>query len=95
MTDFCAMGDAMRVTTHDELETAEQLVAMVHECTCGCAVSRVRVRIGRRRFLVPDTLKFCFELATAGTDLEGATLEVEVRPGRELSVRSVQTVEAS
>ncbi len=77
---------------HDELEIAEELVSMVHECACGCSVSRVRVRIGRRRFVVPDTLKFCFELATVGTDLEGATLEVEVRPGHELSVRSVEVV---
>ena len=33
--------------------------------------------------VVPDAFEFCFELATAGTPLEGATLEIErARPGR-------------
>ena len=32
--------------------------------------------------MVPDALEFCFELATAGTPLEGATLEIVEPAGR-------------
>jgi Zn finger protein HypA/HybF involved in hydrogenase expression len=38
----------------------------------------------------PDTLQFCFELATAGTPLEGAELEIKRGSGRDLSVTSVE-----
>ena len=32
--------------------------------------------------MVPDALQFCFELATVGTCLQGATLEIVSTPGR-------------
>jgi len=32
--------------------------------------------------VVPDALEFCWELATAGTGLDGATLEIVRSPGR-------------
>ena len=40
-------------------------------------VASVRLRVGRLSGVVPDAMLFCFELATAGTPLEGATLEIE------------------
>ncbi len=42
----------------------------------------MRLRVGQLSGVVPDALSFCFELATAGTALEGAALEIEVQPGR-------------
>ena len=34
----------------------------------------VRLRVGRLAGVVPDAMRFCFELVTAGTPLEGAAL---------------------
>ena len=65
-----------------ELAIAESIVATVLERTGDDAVSLVRLRVGKLSGVVPDALTFCFELATAGTALEGALLEIEVQPGR-------------
>lgn len=65
-----------------ELAIAESVVSTVLERTGGRSVSVVRLRIGRLAGVVPDALTFCFELATAGTPLESASLEIDEQPGR-------------
>ena len=65
-----------------ELAIAESVVSTVLAHTSGHVVTLVRVRVGGLTAVVPDALTFCFELATAGTSLEGATLEIELLPGR-------------
>ncbi len=65
-----------------ELAIAESVVSSVLERTEGRQVSVVRLRVGKLAGVVPDALTFCFELATAGTPLEGASLEIEQEPGR-------------
>ncbi len=63
-----------------ELAIAESVVSTVLERTGG-PVSVVRLRVGRLSGVVPEALTFCFELAAAGTALEGATLEIEELAG--------------
>ncbi|MEU1511036.1 hydrogenase maturation nickel metallochaperone HypA [Streptomyces sp. NPDC005811] len=46
------------------------------------AVRVIRLRVGELAGVVPDALSFCFELACAGTLLEGAELVTEPVPGR-------------
>jgi hydrogenase nickel incorporation protein HypA/HybF len=65
-----------------ELAIAESVVSSVLERTEGRHVSVVRLRVGRLSGVVPDALSFCFELATAGTALAGADLEIAVEQGR-------------
>ncbi len=65
-----------------ELAIAESVVSSVLERTEDQRVNVVRLRIGRLAGVVPDALTFCFELATAGTPLEGATLEMVEEHGR-------------
>ena len=51
----------------------------------GCAdapVRRVRLEIGRLSGVVPDAVRFCFDLVAAGTTLEGAVLEIDEPGGR-------------
>jgi hydrogenase nickel incorporation protein HypA/HybF len=64
-----------------ELAIAESVVEMVGECTEGRPVTVIRLRVGQLSGVVPDALTFCFELVTAGTAVEGATLEIEVLRG--------------
>jgi hydrogenase nickel incorporation protein HypA/HybF len=75
-----------------ELQIAESVVEMLHECRQGRGVRRVRLLVGRRWTVVPDTLQFCFELATVGTPIEGAELKIDWGPGRDLSVTAVEVV---
>jgi hydrogenase nickel incorporation protein HypA/HybF len=65
-----------------ELAIAENVVSSVLERTGGRTVSVVRLRIGRLSGVVPDALTFCFELATSGTPLESATLEIDQAEAR-------------
>ncbi|MFJ3927350.1 hydrogenase maturation nickel metallochaperone HypA [Streptomyces sp. NPDC090022] len=46
------------------------------------AVHSVRLQVGELAGVVPDSLSFCFELACAGTVLEGAALVTDLVPGR-------------
>lgn len=60
-----------------ELSIAESIVDAVLEHTGDKRVTMVRLRVGRLSGVVSDALMFCFELATSGTALDGAELEIE------------------
>ncbi len=65
-----------------ELAITESVVDMVLERTPGRQVARVHLRVGRLSGVVPDAMRFCFDLATSGTAMEGATLDIIEIPGR-------------
>jgi hydrogenase nickel incorporation protein HypA/HybF len=65
-----------------ELSITQSLVEAVTERTGASRVASVRVRVGRLSGVVPDAMQFCFEVVTAGTPLEGATLEFDQPEGR-------------
>lgn len=65
-----------------ELAIAESVVASVLERCAETHVSVVRLRVGKLAGVVPHALEFCFDLAAAGTSLEGARLEIEELQGR-------------
>jgi hydrogenase nickel incorporation protein HypA/HybF len=48
----------------------------------GRQVESVRVRVGQLRQVVPETLEFCWGLVVAGTELDGAELQVDQVPAR-------------
>ena len=63
-----------------ELAITESVVDMVLERTPGRQVACVHLKVGRLSGVVPDAMRFCFDLATSGTAIEGATLDiVEIR----------------
>ena len=64
-----------------ELSIAESVVDTVLERTGDQRVTTVRLQVGRLSGVVPDALMFCFELATAGTPLEGAELRIDAPTG--------------
>jgi hydrogenase nickel incorporation protein HypA/HybF len=65
-----------------ELAITQSVVSAVTERTGRAPVAIVRLRVGRLAGVVPDAMRFCFELVTAGTPLEGAGLEIEQPEGR-------------
>jgi hydrogenase nickel incorporation protein HypA/HybF len=65
-----------------ELAITQSVVNAVTERTGSAPVAAVRVWVGRLAGVVPDAMRFCFELVTAGTPLEGAVLEIEQPEGR-------------
>ncbi|MFF3399432.1 hydrogenase maturation nickel metallochaperone HypA [Streptomyces sp. NPDC002659] len=61
------------------VDQVEQAAAEAGDVT---AVTSVRLHVGELAGVVPDALSFCFELACAGTVLEGAELVTEFVPAR-------------
>lgn len=64
-----------------ELAITESLVAAVLEQIDG-DIKAVTVVIGRLSGVVPDSVRFCFDVCTRGTRLEGAALEILEPAGR-------------
>jgi hydrogenase nickel incorporation protein HypA/HybF len=77
-----------------ELAIVEGLLQRVHEVLGpdqgggdgdgrgGARVAVVRLEVGRLACVVPEALRFCFDVCCRGTLLEGATLEIAEIPGR-------------
>ncbi|MEU2391705.1 hydrogenase maturation nickel metallochaperone HypA [Streptomyces sp. NPDC007369] len=68
-----------------EMSIAMAVVGQVEEAAEAAgasAVTSVRLQVGELAGVVPDALAFCFELACAGTLLEGSVLETEPVPAR-------------
>lgn len=65
-----------------ELGITRNIVAIVHEAAKGRRVERVTVEIGLLSGVVPDAIRFCFEIVARGTAADGAALEIQEIPGR-------------
>ncbi len=60
-----------------ELAITEGVVTAVTEKLPDAKITCVRLEIGALTGVVADSVRFCFELVTEGTNLEGASLEIE------------------
>lgn len=65
-----------------ELGVALELVDAIAQRSGGARVRRVVLEIGALCGVLPDALSFCFELATEGTAVEGARLELRATQAR-------------
>ena len=65
-----------------ELAITESVVQAVTERLPDARISCVRLEIGALSGVVPDSVRFCFDLVTEGTNLEGARLEITEIAGR-------------
>ena len=65
-----------------ELGIAEEVVAIVGARAGTARVRRVVLEVGRLTAVLPDAVRFCFDLCCQGTPLEGAELEIVEIPGR-------------
>ena len=59
-----------------ELGLAMEVVDIVTRRAAGARVSRVVVEIGILAAVLPDALRFCFQLASEGTPAAGAELAI-------------------
>lgn len=59
-----------------ELGLAQEIVSIVTERSGGRSVRRIVLEVGRLSAVLPDALRFCFDLATEGTPAAGASLEI-------------------
>ena len=64
-----------------ELGIAQEIVAQIAEQCAGARVTRVVLEIGKLAAILPDAVRFCFDLCSEGTALEGASLDIIETPG--------------
>ncbi|MBF2020785.1 MAG: hydrogenase maturation nickel metallochaperone HypA [Hydrococcus sp. C42_A2020_068] len=64
-----------------ELGITQNIVAIVSEHAQGFPVKRVTLEIGQLSAVMPDAIRFCFDVCCRGTVLEGSTLEILEIPG--------------
>jgi hydrogenase nickel incorporation protein HypA/HybF len=77
-----------------ELAISEAIVTEVCQHVGAAKVCRIVLEIGRLSAVMPDAVRFCFDLAAKGTAVEGASLEIiEILPkGRCRQCASVRLV---
>ncbi len=64
-----------------ELGITRNIVAIVTEHAGNNRVKRVTLDIGKLSAIMPDAIRFCFDVCTRDTPLEKATLEIHEIPG--------------
>ncbi len=65
-----------------ELGVTRSVVAIASEHARGAKVRRVTLEIGRLAAILPDAVRFCFDLCAQGTAVEGAHLDIVEIAGR-------------
>jgi hydrogenase nickel incorporation protein HypA/HybF len=67
-----------------ELSITNGIVEYCAERAGAERVTRVRLEIGQLSAVLPDAVRFCFDICAKGTVVEGALLEIIETPGRAL-----------
>jgi hydrogenase nickel incorporation protein HypA/HybF len=62
------------------MEVIEIVKASIPSDAIGARVARINVKIGMLSAVVPDSLRFCFQVATEGTDLQDTELVIDQIP---------------
>jgi hydrogenase nickel incorporation protein HypA/HybF len=78
-----------------ELSLAIALVEVASDAAKGlgaAGVNRLFVRLGAGAGVVPEALRFSFDVAAEGTIVQGARLEVEAGEGPHLQLRAMEVV---
>ena len=65
-----------------ELSITRSVVDAVLQRLPDTRIAEVRLEIGKLSGIVPDSVRFCFDLVVAGTLLEGARLDSDEPGGR-------------
>ena len=65
-----------------ELGITQQIVDLAVANAGGAKVRRIVLEIGKLSAVLPDAIRFCFDLCAQGTLAEGAELAIVETPGR-------------
>lgn len=67
-----------------EMGITQSIVDIVAEEAAGRKVTRVTLEIGKLSAVLPDAIRFCFDLVAENSALDGAILDIIEIPGRAL-----------
>lgn len=75
-----------------ELGITRNIIAIVSEQAGEQRVIRIRLAIGRLSAVMPEAIRFCFDVCAQNTPLEGALLEIDQPPGSELLIKEMEVI---
>lgn len=78
-----------------ELAITESIISGIREKMADARITRVILEVGRLSTVVPDSLRFYFDICAKDTPLSGAELEIVDVPGRSRCRRCEQEAEAN
>jgi hydrogenase nickel incorporation protein HypA/HybF len=81
VTRYRVFAEAAGYPVH-ELAITQSVVEAVVERIPDATITCVRLDIGALSGVVPDSVRFCFDLVTEGTNLESARLEITEQAAR-------------
>ena len=64
-----------------ELGITRSVIAICSERAAGAQVKRVTLEIGKLSAVLPESVRFCFDICAQGTPLQGSLLEIIEVPG--------------
>ena len=64
-----------------ELKITQNVVAAISEQAKGAKVQRVLLEIGKLSGIMPEAVRYCFDVCSQGTVAEGAVLAIQEVPG--------------
>ena len=59
-----------------ELGIAQEIIEIIAARAGEGRIARVTLEIGKHALILPDSIRFCFDLCAEGTPAEGARLEI-------------------
>ncbi len=65
-----------------ELGITQSIVVIAAERAAGRKVTRVTLEIGSLSAVMPDAIRFCFDVVTKGSVIEGAVIDIVEIPAR-------------
>jgi hydrogenase nickel incorporation protein HypA/HybF len=65
-----------------ELGITQEIVEIACSHAAGGRIKRIVLEIGKLSAVLPDAVRFCFDLCAEGTAAAGAVLEIEEPPGK-------------
>jgi hydrogenase nickel incorporation protein HypA/HybF len=65
-----------------ELGITQEIVALASAHAQGARVRRIVLEIGKLSAVLPDAVRFCFDVCSRDTTVEGAELDILELPGR-------------
>ena len=65
-----------------EMGITQNIVSIVSEHAGSRKVARVRLEIGKLSAIMPDAIRFCYDIVAKGTVLDGSKLEIIEIPGK-------------
>lgn len=73
-----------------ELSITRNIVAVVSEAAEGKRVVRVVLEVGKQAGVMPDAIRFCFEVVSDGTAVQGAALSIIEVDGADLRIKTME-----